>query len=235
MASSLGRPRKITDSDTLQTLMEVKAVEQLSWEQLAEWYENEYNESISGETIRQAVLKDAPMLIIPGLVSKKVKLAIDTIWEQVDLMRIIMFMVNARFTEWSQLYEKMIRSSLEDLNTPGAIVFSPEEQFRMDDLYNGVVSFFLRALDAMKDLSQANVALPELGGLMIWSNSSKKEEELGGDFSSGMSELLQKVTVETQTMLTSIQEKHRIAGRGSYRVINDGDDSDEVDAIEVDE
>lgn len=233
VSASPGRPRKLTDSEILQTLMEIKVTDQLSWAQLAEWYENEYGEHIGGETIRQAILKDAPMLLVPGMVSKKVKLAIDTIWERVDLMRIIMFMVNARFTEWSQLYEKMMRASLEDSDEPNAIKFSPEEQFRMDDLYNGVVSFFLRALDAMKELSQGNMALPELGSLLILSNSPKGEG-VDDNVDSGIGELIQRVSIETQTMLIDINERHRAAGRGAYRVIND-DEDEGADAIGVDE
>ncbi len=230
---AVGRPRKISDPEVLQTLMEIKTTEQLSWKELAEWYTDEYDEPIHGETIRTAILRDAPMSLIPGVVSKKVKAAIDDIWEQVDMMRIIMFMVNARFTEWSQLYEKMIRASVEGAEVPEALKFTPEDQFRMDELYNGTVSFFMRALDAMKTLRQGDTAMRELGGLLIWTKPSDSGPNPAGGAPDGMTDLIQRASDTTQSMMQSIQEKHRQDGRGHYRTFAEEED-EEANIIDAD-
>ncbi len=232
-APKIGRPKKIEDSDILATLMDVKIAEQLSWADLAEWYTSEYGEEISDQTIRRAIMKDAPMLLVPERVSRKVKKAIDTVWDQVDIMRLIMFGLQGRFTEWSMLYEKMIRCSVDE---EADEAFTDAERDRMDILWDGISSFFLRAMTIMRDLRAADVAVPELEMLVRVNAPTAETGQVEGRVTMGaLNEVVAQVAEQTKGMMEALHARHKEEGRGYYRQLPEPEDDENYDLLEIDE
>lgn len=224
-----GGPKpKITDPQILKTLMDVKLTEQMTWPELAAFYEEEYGDSIHPNTIKRALLRDAPSLVLHERVSTQVKEAIEGVWDQVDILRLIMYAFNGRFTEWSILYERNL-SSYVDESKP----MSAEQRNRMDGLWGDLVSFFMRALTIMKELKTTDAPVPEFE-LLIKARTTI--ETTGADAHevtmAAIKDMMSDVDIKTASMLENLHLKHREEGKGFYRQIPDNED---YDLMEVDD
>jgi hypothetical protein len=204
----------------------MKMTEQLTWAELAEWYEEEYGESVHPQTLRQALIRDGSVLRIHERASKQVRHALEHVWDQVDILRLITFAFNGKFTEWSLIYEKVMQSYVDEQT------FVTDEQVqRMDVLWNDLTSFFMRALEVMKDLKGGNAAIPELEILLRSSSATVGiTVEDGALNSQVLTDLIASVAEKTAKMLDGVHSKHRKEGHGFYRTI----DAAEEDLMEVD-
>ncbi len=226
-----GRPPKITDPAILRNVMDVKITEQLSWPALAEWYEDEYKEPIHHTTLRRSVMRDAPTLLIHERVSKRVKFAIENIWDQVDILRLVMYMFNGCFAEWGLLHEKSLMSYMDE-----GTLFTDEEKKRMDGLRADMMSFFMRALTVMRDLKSVDAPTPEFE-LLLHANAkgpaaASDNAEVEGQLTpTSITEMVALVAQKTQEMLDGVHNRHRESGSGFYRQLPD---DDEYDLMEVD-
>ena len=221
-----GRPRKIS-LERLYSLMELRVQDQMTWSELAEWYEEEFGESVTSVTIRRAMLKDAPMNLIPMQVSQQAKEAIEKIQDGVDILQIIVILINARFGEWMNLYNDMIRAHLSGL-APLEEGEEPEkfdsgQQARMDLLNDNITSFFFRYQETMRQLEMGDSA-----GFMMWTGNHPgvPSLEVDGDFS--ISKLMSEMADRTQGMMERIKIEHQAQERGEYRVIEAEEDEFEV-------
>jgi hypothetical protein len=230
-----GRPPKITDPDRLKAIMDVKITEQLSWPAMAEWYEEEYGESINHKTLRQSVLRDAPTLLVHDRVSKQVRHAVENIWDQVDILRLIMYAFNGKFTEWSLYHERCLSAHIND-----NVRFTSEDKLRMDALWADLVAFFMRALTLMRELKTLDIPVPEFEMLIrananVAGEMTREAASAEGELSpGGIRQLIEAVGTQTRIMLDGVHAKHREEGRGYYRRIPEPEE-DDYNLMEVDD
>ena len=172
-------------------------------------------------------MRENPQLLIHERVSKKVKQAIENVWDQVDILRLIMYAFNGRFTEWSLLHEQSLRSYMDE----DAPRFKEEDKNRMDGLWGDMTSFFMRALTIMREMNTDPGPEFELlikGGSRVTAEGVSMED--GRLTPAKIQELVGEVAAQTQEMLENVHSEHQRNGRGYYRQINEP----EEDLMEVD-
>ena len=223
-----GRPLKVTDPELLKTLADMKIIERLSWEDLAAWYEDHTGDSIHPQTLRNSLVRDGAVLLLNQRASNKVTEAMANVWDKVDIIKLIGYSFNGRFTEWSLLYERALASYLDQ-----EIVMTEADVARMDGLWNGLTGFFLQALSLMREIKGGDVAVPGLEALL--NSASVALNALptvdGESLNPGsMAALIEQVSSSTKAMLEGVNDKHREEARGRFRRIED----EEEDLMEVD-
>ncbi len=228
--ATLGRPPLITDKERLVNLVDVKITEQLSWAALADWYEEQYGEKLHPTTLRRSVMRESPQLLIHERVSKQVKTAIENVWDKVDILRLIMYAFNGRFTEWNILHDQSLRAYMDEEAEP----FPTQDKDRMDMLWADMQGFFMRALTVMRDMGVGGGGVAEFE-LLIKGGSGGVSVDAVGE--SGrltpdkIRELVGEVAGKTQEMLENMHTEHQRNGRGYYRQIQEP----EEDLMEVDD
>ncbi len=217
--SIMGRPRKISE-ERLLAIMELRTQDLLTWKELAEWYEEQFGEPIDGTTIKRAILRDAPINLVPAQVDAQVKVAIEKVKETLDLLRMIMFMIQARFTEWIDIHNTMIRVKIANAvleEGEEEVVF--KEQVRMDFLHDNITAFFLRYHETMKQLQP--LISSNTSGLMVWGgggNVALPEGSVGAEEQS-IDALVKSMAEKTQGMMEVISASHQLTGRGEFREV----------------
>lgn len=203
----------------------MKITERMSWEELARWYQSEHGETVHPQTLRRALIRDGVILMTNERASRQVQLAMDTIWDKVDILRLITYAFNGKFTEWSMIYEKVMQTYVDDEAS-----VTIEEITRMDGLWNDLTSFFMRALSLMRELKGGGGSIPELEILIRSTGAVAGVESGGSDNKVEMSSILEEVSRKTKAMLEGVHEHHKEEGHGFYRMI----DEEEEDLLEVD-
>lgn len=229
----MSRPAKIQDPELLATLTDIKLTEQLSWPQLAERYTELTDETVDWKTIRRAIMKDAPLKMVPERISRQMKEAITQLWDSIDVMKLILYGVNARFTEWSLLNDQMLRATLDDVSSEDTeIKFTSMDQARMDFLWNDLQGFFFKALAMMKEMKTEET---EVGRVLMRATMSSVQVTMEGDAQgvegmtpTSLEQIFEMVSGQTQEAMDGINEHHRLEGRGHYRVL----EAEEEDLLE---
>ncbi len=214
-----GPKSRVLDDKMCQDLLDAKLEEQFTWEEVAELYkELSGGDTMDWRTIRKIIMKDAPQYFIPKRVSGQVRRAIEDAWEGVDVVQLIMYALNARFTEWSLLNERKMKALIDGSEGPSQ--FSLMDQDRFDKLWNDLMSFFFRATEAMRDLNPAqspiiNILNGTPGSVSVTSGKAEESEMVV------IEQLVQRVGKDTEEAMATIMDQHRAQGIGMSRTIPD--------------
>ena len=213
-------------------LIDARLIEQMPWIEVGKLYCELTGESRDWRAVRGALMSEAPMRLVPQRVSSHVRQAIEGLMDRVDLMKLLMYAVTARFHEWSMLHDRMI---LCELDAEGGEArprkFSRDERARMDTLWNELMGFFMRGLDLMRQMNAGNSAV-----LDVFVHPPPAEVADGTvTINPGVvkSQVLEEFRTTTQRLMEGIMERHKAAGTGYFRPIEasvlDVEESDESD------
>lgn len=223
----MGRPAMDLPDELKEQLLDIKLEEQCSWRDLVTHYEElTGGETLDWKTLRKILMRDAPTAFIPQRVSARVREAIENTWNDVDAMQLVMYALNQRFSEWSLLNQKMLRSYVDegaerDEDVPR---FSVKDRERMDQLWNDIMGFFFRAASLMKELNADdhpvfNILVNGDGPAAVGVRSTTSKDGLNE--AQSIEAIVAQVGEQTQEALQGILESHRTEQRGLYRPIPD--------------
>ena len=209
-----GPPNKIQDQEEISWLVETRAQEQVSWKDLAKRYQEKYGEKVDWRTVRDTVISEAGIDLLPQRFTKFMKAEIEQTLDRVGLMQMVTHMLSANYTEWRVLNMKMFRALADD-----TVVFSEEERERMNRLGSDFMDFFFKVVDIMREMKM------ELDSLMVFmpSAASPATFSQGVGLPEDTAKFIEELGECTRQMLEAINERHRLAGEGHYRCIEEDD------------
>ncbi len=210
-----GPPNKIQDEEQISWLVETRALEQVSWKDLAKRYQEKYGEKVDWRTVRDTVISEAGIDLLPRRFTRVMKAEIEQTLDRMDLMQMVTHMLSANYAEWRVLNMKMFRALADD-----TVVLSEEEGERMNKLGSDIMDFYFKVVDIMQGMKM------DLDSVMGFIPSAAAPATLspGAGLPEDAAQIIEEVGERTRQMLEAVNEKHRRAGEGHYRRIEEDDD-----------
>ncbi|KKK76621.1 hypothetical protein LCGC14_2861800, partial [marine sediment metagenome] len=203
-------PLELSD-ELLNQLLDAKLGEQLSWDELTERYEELTGKHVAHNSLKSAMLRDAPARLVPGRVGARIRETVELLWENVDTMQLMLYMVNGTFIEWTLMHDRRVRHLIDD-----EVGWAEKDQERLDRLWAQLTGFFFQLSSLMKETSPDS--MPSFG-LLIQAGGKVEVSAAaaGGDIKVIVEQALAEVGDKTRLMLEGVNNKHREEGRGHYR------------------
>ena len=205
----VGRPPLELSDEILSQLLDAKLGEQLTWDELTERYKELTGKSVAYNALKGAMLRDAPARLVPGRVGARIRETVERLWDNVDTMQLMLYMVNGTFIEWTLMHDRRVRHLIDDNEK-----WTERDQTRLDDLWAQLTGFFFRLSTLMKETSPES--MPAFG-LLIRAEGNVEVSSSNGDIKVIVERALAEVGDKTRLMLEGVNNKHREEGRGHYR------------------
>ena len=217
-------PSKITDPALIQRLMDLRTLEQVTWQDMPGYYKEWTGEDVNWQTIRSTLRKEAPMDFLPTRVSAGIKAIIEEKTSEIhDVFSLTLVAFNVRFAEYMALVGKQRLAEL-DVTLPDEEKIGSEAQFttldmaRMDMLYNDMMSFTFRFAGILREMGTGKHDMIEgmgISGSAGTPAAGVAEETL--TVTATIERIVAKVAKITQDDMTAINGSHMLEAKGNYR------------------
>ena len=225
----VGSPLKLS-SDEVEQLTEARIREGLTWKQLTTRYaEISKGGTIDERTIRNAVMKDAGVALLPARIAKQLRHTVNDAFDRADLSKMVVRALVAKFAEWSVLNDRALYAMAatgandgpadKDDENASKLKFTKDDQKRKDKLWDDIMSFFFRGLEIMRQNQAMESDLWSLlgGGQGSAGNGPPGRRSTLDDVEIVVTEKVEVVAQRTLEMLEGVNARHRTEGLGHHR------------------
>ena len=239
--------RRDFDPYIISELVDIRIKEQVPWKQLPERYmellpEDSEEAAPDWRTLQNALLDDVGAYAMPTRVHKRMRAKLESEFDKADLGAMLMNVLMTKYGEWNTLKYKMLMNAAtaglqdddeEKIKTPR---FTASDRERMDKLSDDMTAMLFRMSDIMRTMNIEDNSLFQL--MEAVDGDAPKltpygTQQLPGDvdITEITKKMIQDVSAKTESMMESIQDKHKTMGIGKYRPIP----VEEIDLLEIDQ
>ena len=223
LARTDAQPPKEIAPHILEELLDLRVSKRWRWPEITTYYNQLAGQYIEEGTLRQVMLREAPVRSVPAQVSYEVSRTIEEIWDSADADQPVFVAIYAKFIEWRLLNDQHKATALS--GDGGEI--SQESLEHMDRLKNELARLLFDLTANSKDFSDSGAVLDQLA-----TRSGPANEQDGSLTAEDIEALMDRKMAENKAMLEEIHLKHKLEVRGIYRPIRDSHDyTDEDDEL----